>query len=642
MNKITKEEIKSKLDELEVVKGKLKENFIGIDNSIDQFIDSVKIWYAAPEFQLRPLIVNLWGMTGVGKTDLIRNFVKLISFNDRFIELQMDNLKNDHYFGSGIQTEIESVLENGETSGILLLDEMQRFKTIDESGKDLPKDQLDKYSDIWSLLSDGKFTNDSSKKESLISLMYSLIDEIEGQKEAKKIAEKEKKKEGNKEVKKYKTYYWRAKRIKKVLKLEDNIEDIMKLDTNEILNLVSKAIDDPTIYEGDFYSKLLIIISGNLDEAYRMSEETDNSDVDADILHEHSKRITFIDIKSALANRFKPEQIARFGNNHIIYPSLSRNTYHKIIRLKCDDIIKNVKNKCGVNISLGDEVFDVIYRNGVFPTQGVRPVLSTISSILENSIPFFIYNCMQNEVNNILISFKDGSLFTNISGSDIKYKITTVIDDIKTSKTDNIESLVAAHEVGHSVAYITLMKVVPKQLVCSTASSTLGGFIMTHESFDSKEILKNKIIISLAGQAAEEILFGESKKTFGAKADIQAATANASNYVRCFGMDGFIGNIVCDANPVSLSYGIIDKNKSNESINTLLSECKTEALNIINKNLPLLKKLTLTLLEKKVMRRNDIFDIAKEFCPDLKNEDSSYVVGENYREMLENKFKTIK
>ena len=108
---MNKEEIKKRLDELEDVKIKLKEKFIGIDSIIDSFIDNVKIWYAVPELQMRPLIINLWGMTGVGKTDLIRNFVKLIKFNDRFIELQMDNLNKGWYSENCIQYHLESVSE---------------------------------------------------------------------------------------------------------------------------------------------------------------------------------------------------------------------------------------------------------------------------------------------------------------------------------------------------------------------------------------------------------------------------------------------------------------------------------------------------------------------------------------------------
>jgi ATP-dependent Clp protease ATP-binding subunit ClpA len=65
-----------------------------------------------------------------------------------------------------------------------------------------------------------------------------------------------------------------------------------------------------------------------------MADQTEESDTDADIFHKHSLRINLIEIKDALKSRFKPEQIARFGNTHVIYPALSRSSYETIIRRK--------------------------------------------------------------------------------------------------------------------------------------------------------------------------------------------------------------------------------------------------------------------------------------------------------------------
>ena len=44
--------------------------------------------------------------------------------------------------------------------------------------------------------------------------------------------------------------------------------------------------------------------------------------------------LNLLSIKKALWKRFKPEQIARFGNIHVIYPSLSKLSYYGIIKKK--------------------------------------------------------------------------------------------------------------------------------------------------------------------------------------------------------------------------------------------------------------------------------------------------------------------
>ena len=56
---------------LETAKENLKKHFVGLDNIIDKIIEKLTAWYLFPEILTRPLVINLWGMTGVGKTDLI-------------------------------------------------------------------------------------------------------------------------------------------------------------------------------------------------------------------------------------------------------------------------------------------------------------------------------------------------------------------------------------------------------------------------------------------------------------------------------------------------------------------------------------------------------------------------------------------
>ncbi len=46
----------------------LKSEFIGIDNVIDQIADAIGSWLFFPEMQEKPVIINLWGLTGIGKT----------------------------------------------------------------------------------------------------------------------------------------------------------------------------------------------------------------------------------------------------------------------------------------------------------------------------------------------------------------------------------------------------------------------------------------------------------------------------------------------------------------------------------------------------------------------------------------------
>lgn len=55
-----------------------------------------------------------------------------------------------------------------------------------------------------------------------------------------------------------------------------------------------------------------------------MSTMTGEADIDADIFRAFTEKITVVDVKQSLTRRFKPEQVARFGNMHLIYRALGK------------------------------------------------------------------------------------------------------------------------------------------------------------------------------------------------------------------------------------------------------------------------------------------------------------------------------
>src|SRR6266404_3726352 len=81
--------IKTRQADLDNLKTLLKKDFVGLDAIIDQIVESIKIWYIFPELQIRPTTICLWGLTGVGKTDLVRKLVAYLRMQDRFLELEM-------------------------------------------------------------------------------------------------------------------------------------------------------------------------------------------------------------------------------------------------------------------------------------------------------------------------------------------------------------------------------------------------------------------------------------------------------------------------------------------------------------------------------------------------------------------------
>ena len=158
-------------------------------------------------------------------------------------------------------------------------------------------------------------------------------------------------------------------------------------------------------------TKGLIFVLGNLDEAYTMSNDF-NPDMDADEFHEQSMKINVPIIKKALKRRFRNEQIARLGNIHIIYPAFNKKSFQGIIELELSKITEKVNRHQKIKLEFDQTIHDLIYREGVYPTQGTRPIFTTIHQIISTKLGRVITEMILKNLaaTNILFKTKDNSI----------------------------------------------------------------------------------------------------------------------------------------------------------------------------------------------------------------------------------------
>ena len=602
--------LNTKEQKLMLVSAELKKRLLGIDNVIDKFINAVSVWYLMPELMTRPVIVNLWGLTGIGKTSLVREFVQLINMGGSFIEVQMD--EDAKYGKDKIKNFIDSSDIECTEPSILLLDEIQRFRTIDDKGSEIVDNV--RFQDIWMLLSDGKFQSASRNKSSIMEMI--MMDMVDNQcitaKKKKKTVDQIKEDENEAIEIKYKRGVWSAREIKRLIKTEETIEQIMMWSNIKKIEILNAALANDKTFEGETYPKILIIISGNIYEAYSMANDINDADTDADIFHEFSKTINIVNIKEALLKRFKPEQIARFGNNHIIYPSLTKSSYQKIIQRYINEFCENVKKHHKITITLDDSIYSTIYENGVFSTQGVRPVVSTISCIFENYIPNFLIKAMKKDITRITLKYVGSQLICDIGGQIEELTVELAIHNIKENKSISERVLTSTHEAGHTITYSILNKIAPTQIKSSTSDSNKEGFVGIHMMTKSKKLVRDIIVITLAGQAAEEIVFGEEYKSAGASSDISYATQLAADYVRTYAFDGMQSKIM----PIfyqGASCCNTDIERTNSIVENLLIECKKRAIDIINANSAFFKHIAQRLIDNGEIKSSELCEIAKEY-----------------------------
>ncbi len=167
-----------KREELQKAKVFLKNKYHGIDNVIDSVMRQIETWHAFDKVLYKPLVISLWGMTGVGKTGLVRDIARLLGYIDSLLEIDLSNnavgWRSDNVSAS-INDTIVCEFPHPDRKGIVIFDEFQAIRSIAPDGEKIRKYA---FSDIWNVLSDGRVTSNSyisDKMERRINELDTLL-----------------------------------------------------------------------------------------------------------------------------------------------------------------------------------------------------------------------------------------------------------------------------------------------------------------------------------------------------------------------------------------------------------------------------------------------------------------------------------
>lgn len=548
--------------QLENAKNHLKKEFVGLDRVIDDLIESVSYWYYFPELQKKPVVINLWGLTGVGKTSLVNRLVALLSYSDHFYPFNLS--ENDW----DIKRTISELYEKqSDQNFIMLFDEFQNVRTITEDGTE----KRNFYPYLWEMLDTGKIPaynynyrlNELNDLEAKLKKMLQLgVTVNEGLVTGNQTVFKEEMGFLNIHGRRR---HPNSEKTELLFVPEEFHETIFELYRDK-LNLISEIRNELKHMNGAqtlvFIRKVmihamaakyldctksLIFIVGNLDEAYQMTHNFD-TDISADEFHEQSLRITLPKIKSALKKRFRSEQISRLGNNHIIYPAFDKKTFEKLILLELQKTKDETASKFGIQLEFTESVTRLIYNEGVYPTQGTRPLFSSIHQIINTQVPKIVYHLLQlNEpIETVQIDYESRQLnFKFYANQQVCYefqeRIVLRLEKLRRNKKDEIQAICAVHESGHAIVSTILLKCIPESIYSATTSSDNRGFVFTKMRWDylSKGEMRNRVAALLGGYAAEKIIFGEENLTNGSESDIQKATNLVCGLLKNCGFDLF-------------------------------------------------------------------------------------------------------
>ena len=117
------ENIKEREQRLINAQNQLKAEFIGIDSVIDSIISNIRVWYLFPEMVSKPLVINLWGLTGCGKTSLVNRLCELLEVNDRTVMYNLAKLDEDN--STELEDNITENISNKERNPVFIFDEFR-------------------------------------------------------------------------------------------------------------------------------------------------------------------------------------------------------------------------------------------------------------------------------------------------------------------------------------------------------------------------------------------------------------------------------------------------------------------------------------------------------------------------------------
>jgi len=638
---ISRQELLQKKELLETAKVELKKEFFGIEKVIDGVIDDISSWLLFPELQERPLVINLFGMTGTGKTSLLIRLSELLGFGKKCFKFEMSKGDNRQK----IQSDLEDLFfyHNAKPT-MIVFDEFQHLRSKDERGLYV---QNDISQIIWKVLDSGKFdlVDYNHRKESLIdysrfleqAVNYGVKAEkgvvIEKAKTFIKLLDVDLENDGyfKKKSRRKRKGFYDPDEKNKIANLrfisESIIDDLAesllhkqisegtiranfnKLNEKESLTYFFKILEDILAPKVVDCSKTVIFVVGNLDSAYPMSNDL-NPDIDADFLYRKSLEINISDIKESLGEFLRLEQISRLGNIHHIYPSLSKQSYKQIIDKELSGFAAKVEKSNQVKIEFTDKTKQLVYSEGVYPTQGTRPLLSTINKIIRAKLGDVLGEAaLQNwqSLNKIIWDveeqgFKISYLNGNKTLGSKEIKVEKSLEKIRNDNDGEKRVVVATHEAGHALVHRVLFGESPEAIFSSTASSNIGGFVLTNgHKVISRNVGIKKIAVLLSGFLAEKEVFGPDSITDGAGEDLMSAKMLSANMVKIWSFQKFRRSSVYEDLVIKRD----DLNASSE-MNEILDESFGIAETILRKYQKAFLALSNQLMKQRMMTKEAI------------------------------------
>jgi hypothetical protein len=361
------------------------------------------------------------------------------------------------------------------------------------------------------------------------------------------------------------------KKIFKSWKIGDLAKFLRKLNADGVVSsfydlsnsLIFQCCNLPSLYEG-------------IDSDNRIS---------ADTLRVRSESITLDDIKKALKHFFESKHISRFGNNMIAYPSFSSQDYRSIIEQRLNQFTNTLASStCGFRLNIHPSLYSLVYENGVYPTQGTRPVYSTMAMI-EGVTSQIVFDFIKEGQVSGTVKYDNDKKLIVITSDSGYISSRAYIGEHDKSKQKINHDILAKNSVSMAAkvfAYLVLFGVTPRQVVAGYGNGS--NIFLEYNSSESRAILLKNMILSETIKAAQDVFFGDRAAITNA-----STTMLAASYVRFEGL----GKRSAVMNLMYPAYGLVEFADTDTEIQKLVTNAYNQASLIVHRYKDAIKSLAI-------------------------------------------------
>jgi cell division protease FtsH len=283
----------------------------------------------------------------------------------------------------------------------------------------------------------------------------------------------------------------------------------------------------------------------------------------------------------------------------VIYPSLSRRAYEQLIEQGCGRYARDAEGRCGLRFELDASVHQQIYANAVFPAQGTRPLFSSLHGILGSGLAKAALWALEQGAGageTVKLTADGRRLVAHWHGQSHAIAAPFEINRLRQRSNPDFRALLAVHEAGHGLVHALLFGRAPREIKIHVASFEGGYNTYASRKVWSRRNLLDAICTTLAGRAAEMLVFGPEMTSSGAESDLRKATETAARMTRHLGHGARIGRI--DVTTNSEDNLCTDVEASNAPIEALLQGEHARATGLIEAHRDALLALVDELLDQ--------------------------------------------